>query len=100
MIATGDVAPRLDTEQELFVVVVSNAVHLSAATGRVIACPFIPGNVPTEAMALVVESNRPAGVVLPELVQWLPVSALGPPIGNVGVSSLRETTAIITALLS
>lgn len=100
MIAAGDVTPRRDTEQELFVVVVSNAVHLSAATGRVIVCPFIPGDVPADAMALVVASRRPPGVVLPELLQWLPATALGEPVGNIGASSLGDATAIITALLS
>ena len=100
MIAPGDVAPRRDVDHELFVVVVSNAVHLSAATGRVIVCPFIPGEVPADAMALVVAGVKPAGVVLPELVQWVPASALGSPIGNIGASSLREAAAIIAALVA
>ncbi|MGB5110939.1 MAG: toxin, partial [Mycobacterium sp.] len=42
MIAPGDIAPRSDSEHELYVAVLSNAIHLAADTGRVITCPFIP----------------------------------------------------------
>lgn len=100
MIRPGDIAPRGDTDQELYVVVLSNTIHLAAATGRVIACPFIPGAIPSGAMAMVVTVQRPAGVVLPELVQWLPTVALGEPIGNVGATVLAHATATVTALLS
>lgn len=98
MSSPGDVVPRRDTDQELFVVVLSNAVHLAAATGRVIACPFIPGDVPGDAMAMVVGVRQPGGVILPELVQWLPTVALDQPIGNIGPAALREATAIVAAL--
>jgi hypothetical protein len=37
-----DIAPRRDSDDELYVAVVSNAIHLAADTGRVITCPFIP----------------------------------------------------------
>lgn len=53
-------------------VVLSNPVHLAAATGRVIACPFIPGEIFSGAMAMIVTVQQAKGVVLPELVQWLP----------------------------
>lgn len=99
-VAPGDVAPRRDTEQDLFVVVLSNPVHLAANTGRVITCPFIPGEIPADAMAMVVGVSQPAGVVLPELMQWLPAAALDEPIGNIGLAALRETTAIVGALIS
>ena len=78
----GDIAPRRDSDQEIFVVVLSNAVHLAAATGRVITCPFIPGEIPEGTMAMVVPVLSPAGVILPELVQWLPTAALDEPIGK------------------
>ncbi|MGB0436576.1 MAG: toxin [Mycobacterium sp.] len=100
MIAPGDIAPRRDTDHELYVVVVSNAIHLAAATGRAITCPFIPGEVSSAAMTMVVAVPQPAGTVLPELVQWLPVAALDEPIGNIGDAALRKTTAIVTALVS
>lgn len=100
MTLSGDIVPRRDTDQELFVVVLSNAVHLAAATGRLITCPFIPGEIPGDAMAMVVAVDRPAGVVLPELVQWLPVSALDQPIGNIGPAALRDSCAMVSALLS
>ena len=100
MTVSGDIVPRRDTDQELFVVVLSNAVHLAAATGRLITCPFIPGDIPGDAMAMVVPVGRPAGVVLPELVQWLPTSALDEPIGNIGLTALRKSCAMVSALVS
>lgn len=50
--------------------------------------------------AMVVAVDQPAGTVLPELVQWLPVSALDESIGSIGDAALHETTAIVTALVS
>lgn len=95
----GDVAPRLDTEHELYVVVLSNSMHLAANTGRVITCPFIAGEIPADTMAMVVATEGPRGVVLPELVQWLPVVGLAAPIGNIGADAVHETKTILTALL-
>ncbi|BBZ02136.1 toxin [Mycolicibacterium chitae] len=95
----GDVAPRLDTEHELYVAVLSNSMHLTANTGRVITCPFIPGEIPADTMAMVVATERPRGVVVPELVQWLPVVALDAPIGNIGADAVHETKTVLTALL-
>jgi mRNA-degrading endonuclease toxin of MazEF toxin-antitoxin module len=100
VINPGDIAPRRDTDHELYVVVVSNAIHLAAATGRVITCPYIPGRIPDDAMAMVVSAKQPDGAVLPELVQWLPTAALDEPIGNVGAAALQETTSLVTALIS
>ncbi|MEX0579523.1 MAG: toxin [Mycobacterium sp.] len=99
MIVPGDIAPRKDTPAELYVAVLSNTAHLRAATGRVITCPFVPGELPEGTMALVVPIGRPAGVLLPELVQWLPSSALDEAIGNVGAVALHEATVIIGALV-
>mgnify|MGYP003408732440 CR=1 FL=1 len=87
MIAPGDIAPRQDSTRELYVAVLSNSIHLAANTGRVITCPFIPGPIADDAMAMVVAISRPDGTLLPELVQWLPTSAL-------------EATSIVTALIS
>lgn len=100
MIRPGDVAPRLDTRSELMVVVLSNSMHLQAQTGRVICCPFVPGALGEDAMPLVVAVTEPSGTLLPELVQWLPLSALADPLGNVGPLALSQTSAIVTALIS
>lgn len=100
MIAPGDIAPRQDSSRELYVAVLSNAIHLAASTGRVITCPFIPGPIPDDAMAMVVPINQPEGTLLPELVQWLPSSALGEPIGTVGAVAIGEATSIVAALIS
>lgn len=100
MIAPGDVAPRQDTNHEAYVVVLSNTIHLAAGTGRLITCPFIPGQLPDAAMSMVVTVQQPDGVVLPELVQWLPTAALEESIGNIGGQALRQTAALITALIT
>ena len=100
MIASGDIAPRQDSSRELYVAVLSNSIHLAANTGRVITCPFIPGRIPDDTMAMVVAINQPEGTLLPELVQWLPSSALGEPIGAVGAPALGEAASIVAALIS
>ena len=100
MITSGDIAPRRDSDHELYVAVLSNAIHLAADTGRVITCPFIPGRVPDGALAMVVAVERPEGTLLPELVQWLPLAALDDSIGTIGAAALRETATIVTALIS
>jgi mRNA-degrading endonuclease toxin of MazEF toxin-antitoxin module len=100
VIRPGDITPRRDTEDELYVVVLSNSIHLAADTGRVITCPFIPGEIPSATMAMVVTVRQPEGAVLPELVQWLPLVALDEAIGNVGADALREITTTVTTLVS
>ena len=49
---------------------------------------------------MVVAVRRPDGVVLPELVQWLPSAALDTPIGNIGAPALHEAVTLMTALCS
>lgn len=100
MITPGDIAPRRDTGHEAYVVILSNSIHLAADSGRLISCAFIPGRIPDAAMAMVVAVQQPEGVVLPELVQWLPTAALDEPIGNIGAQALRQTAALITALIT
>jgi hypothetical protein len=100
VISPGDLAPRRDSEHELYVAVLSNAIHLAADTGRVITCPFIPGRLPEDALAMVVAVEQPEGALLPELVQWLPVAALDEPIGAIGATALRAAVAMVTALIS
>ncbi|AAK44536.1 hypothetical protein MT0313 [Mycobacterium tuberculosis CDC1551] len=48
---------------------------------------------------MVVAVEQPNGTLLPELVQWLHVAALGAPLGNAGVAALREAASVVTALL-
>jgi hypothetical protein len=100
VIAPGDIAPREDSSRELYVAVLSNSIHLAANTGRVITCPFIPGRTPDDTMAMVVPIIQPEGTLLPELVQWLPSSALGEPIGAVGAAALGDAASIVAALIS
>jgi hypothetical protein len=73
VIAPGNIAPRQDSSRELYVAVLSNSI---------------------------VAISRPEGTLLPELVQWLPTSALGEPIGTTGPAALTEATSIVTALIS
>jgi hypothetical protein len=100
VITPGDIAPRQDSSRELYVAVLSNSIHLAANTGRVITCPFIPGRIPADAMAMVVAISQPEGTLLPELVHWLPFAALGEPIGAVGAAALGKATSIVAALIS
>lgn len=100
MITPGTIAPREDSTRELYVAVLSNSIHLAANTGRLIACPFIPGKLPDDAMAMVVSVGQPDGALLPELVQWLPTAALGDAVGNVGAAELAEAVSIVAALIS
>jgi hypothetical protein len=100
VINPGDIAPRRDSEHELYVAVLSNNFHLAADTGRVITCPFIPGRLPESAMAMVVAVEHPEGTLLPELVQWLPRAAIDEPIGTIGPTALRETSVIIASLIT
>lgn len=100
MITPGDITPLRDTDQELYVVVLSNAIHLAAATGRVITCPFIPGEIPSDTMSVVATVRQPEGVALPELIQWLPAAALDEPIGNLGSTALAGISATVKALVS
>jgi hypothetical protein len=51
-------------------------------------------------MAMVVGIEQPEGTLLPELVQWLPSSAIGEPIGAVATAALREATSIVIALIA
>ena len=100
MIRPGDIAPRRDSDHELYVTLLPNDIHLPADTGRVITCPFIPGQIPDTTMAMIVATTKPDGVVLPELIQWLPRVALDEPIGNIGAAAIREVTATVTALVA
>jgi hypothetical protein len=101
VISTGDIVRRLDTtnDNELMVAVLSNWTHLHARTGRVVCCPFVPGQVDDDTLPLVVPVTIPAGTLLPELVQWLPASALGQPFGNVGPGALAQASSIVSALI-
>ena len=71
----------------VIVAVLSNAIHLAADTGRVITCPFVPGQLPDDAIAMIVVVEQPEGTLLPELVQWLPSAALDEPIGSIGAAA-------------
>jgi len=100
VIRPGDILPRADLSSELMVAVLSNSMHLQARTGRVICCPYVPGTVADDTLPLVVAVPDPAGTLLPELVQWLPVSAFGDPFGNIGRGALDQATAIVGALIT
>ncbi|MBL7491319.1 hypothetical protein I6A60_01690 [Frankia sp. AgB1.9] len=64
--------------------VVSDDSYNRAATGRVIACPIVPGRPAFPDYATVAILTDPVeGTVLPELVAWEPVSGLSHPLGPV-----------------
>ena len=76
----------------------SNSIHLAADTGRVIACPFIPGKIPDAAMAFVVRVGQPEAWRCPNLFSGFP-AALDEPIGNIGANALRDNVSV-TALVT
>lgn len=100
MTAQGDVVARLDLGVESFVVVLSSPLHLEAGTERIIACPFIFGDLDDGAIPLAVPSEQPPGVLLPELVHWLPRAALGEAVATVGDTVVRRAVGVVTALMS
>jgi hypothetical protein len=100
VIASGDITRREDANGELLIAVLSNSMHIAARTGRVICCPYVPGRIADDTLPLVVGVENPPGTLLTELVQWLPIAALGEPIGNVGTDALARAGAIISALIS
>lgn len=79
--------------------VVSNWTHIQAETGRVLACPFIAGDLRDDS-AFVVQIPVPEGIVLPELVHWLPTSALGKYLGTAEAAKVSETARLVTALIA
>jgi mRNA-degrading endonuclease toxin of MazEF toxin-antitoxin module len=83
----------------MYVVVLSNASHIEADTGRVIVCPFIPGQRTPDGVRMMVGVERPTGHLLPELVHWLPVSALDDPIGFAEPTALLEAALIVNSLI-
>jgi hypothetical protein len=80
--------------------VLSNAVHLSSGTGRAIVCTFVPGQLTDEDMPIRIAVDRPPGTLLPELIQFLPQSALGEPIDVMDTAVLREAVLTVAALIS
>ena len=98
VITPGDIAPRRVSNDELYVAVLSNAIHLAADTGRVIACPLHSRPAAGRRHGDGRRSEQPEGTVLPELVQWLVSAALDEPIGTIGAAAQRETAAMVTAL--
>lgn len=100
MIRQGEVLVRADMDAESYVLVLSGSMHLASGSARVITCPFIPGGLDDGVMALAVPTVSPTGVLLPELVHWLPRAALGESIGTVDDSALRHAVGIVAALVS
>lgn len=92
--------PRRDTQDEMYVAVLSNDRHIASNAGRVIVCPFIPGTEPPAGMSMVVAVAQPAGYLLPELIQALPSAALDDAIGAAGMTALFEAIMIVNSLMS
>ena len=98
MTGPGDIVERADATGRL-VMIVSNWAHIQAETGRVLACPFIAGDLRDDS-AFVVQIPVPEGIVLPELVHWLPTSALGKYLGTADATKVAETARLVTALIT
>jgi mRNA-degrading endonuclease toxin of MazEF toxin-antitoxin module len=94
----GDILERADATGRL-VMIVSNWAHIQAETGRVLACPFIAGDLRDDS-AFIVQIPVPEGIVLPELVHWLPTSALGKYLGTAEAAKVAETARLVNALIT
>lgn len=99
----GEIRERLDTGSAipLYVLVLSNADHLAAPTGRVIVCRVLPGVSPADfagfhRISYTVDDVTTIGVAVPELITWLPRSGLGEPVGL--VPDMRPVLNLVRAL--
>jgi mRNA-degrading endonuclease toxin of MazEF toxin-antitoxin module len=81
--------------------ILSSDLYNEAGPGRVIVCPVIPGEpLPAEEFTTDVPITSPLhGIVLPELIEWLPVSGLTHPRGAVSILDWRQIDQITRAVL-
>lgn len=84
----GEIRRRLDTTSTIpfYVMVLSGPNHLAADTSRVVVCRVVPGGQEDFVGVQSVAYTDPHGVatiglVVPELVEWYPRSALSEPVG-------------------
>lgn len=86
----GEIRPRLDTGTTTpYVVVLSGPRYLSAGKGRVVVCRIVPGVVPDDFTSvhrvryLDADDTHTIGIAVPDLIDWMPESGLGEPVGTV-----------------
>jgi mRNA-degrading endonuclease toxin of MazEF toxin-antitoxin module len=81
--------------------VLSSDLYYEAGPGRVIVCPVIPGEpLPTEECAADVPVIAPLmGTVLPELIEWLPVSGPTAPRGALSEPDWQRVDQVVRAVL-
>jgi hypothetical protein len=101
----GEIRQRLDTSSVTaqHVLVLSGPNHLAAETGRVIVCRVLPGVVPEDFAGVhriryIVDGVTTIGIVVPELITWLPRSGLSEPVGL--VTDPRPVLNLVYALFA
>jgi hypothetical protein len=101
----GEIRYRLDTSSPTpqHVLVLSGPNHLAADTGRVIVCRVLPGVLPDDfagvhRISYTADGVTTIGIVVPELIGWLPSSGLSEPVGL--VADLRPVRALVDALFA
>jgi mRNA-degrading endonuclease toxin of MazEF toxin-antitoxin module len=84
----GEIRKRLDMPAgALFpVMVLSGEAYNKAAKGRVVLCPVVPGvsagdYATVHRVSYADNGTDTIGLAIPEMIFWLPVSALSEPIG-------------------
>jgi mRNA-degrading endonuclease toxin of MazEF toxin-antitoxin module len=84
----GEIRRRLDMPAgALFpVMVLSGKAYNKAAKGRVVLCPVVPGvsaddYATVHRVSYTDNGTDTIGLAVPEMIFWLPVSALSAPIG-------------------
>ena len=81
--------------------ILSSDLYNEAGPGRVIVCPVRPGEpLPSEDFTADIAISAPLlGTVLPELIEWLPVSGLTHPRGAVSPEDWRHIDQVVRAVL-
>lgn len=99
----GEIRQRLDTGSAIphYVLVLSNADHLAAPTGRVIVCRVLQGVSPEDfsgfhRISYTLAGVTTIGVAVPELIAWMPRSGLGEPVGL--VPDMRPVLSLVRTL--
>ncbi|WP_239334212.1 hypothetical protein [Frankia sp. CiP3] len=95
----GEVWARVDVLAHALIV--SADMYNNAGTGRVIVCPVIPGDpLPHDDYTADACITDPIpGTVLPELVAWLPTSALSHPLGPIPEDAWLRVDQILCRVL-
>jgi mRNA-degrading endonuclease toxin of MazEF toxin-antitoxin module len=95
----GEIWERGD--RPILALILSSDLYNEAGPGRVIVCPVVPGEpLPADEFTADVPITAPLkGMVLPELIEWLPASGLTHPRGPLPAPDWHRVDQIVRAVL-